>query len=396
MSTTRPRTNDVMCRVYWRLPSKLPGARDVWGSKTANLHRWMSDSNLTFYDLLGVSPQATPAEIEGAYRALLIKVHPDISRLDNLDTHRLMAAVNEAWLTLKDPDKRTAYDESLTDLTKKPPSQIPTQSYLLEDVTDRGKSYVDQLDKFRAHWETERKKAEEERVERERLALAAQEARDSAWRVRRTIEQSVRDRVEPQTSVAWQVWLGAGAAVILTAASVWLLWPRQTPHASAPALATTSVVPVPTPYKVHASPRATPVTVTTPAITTPQGAAAAARPPRAIATPSAAPTASPTPKPRVHVNAPAVIPPPSAQPPHQAGSCREARVTSVNGPIVETSAGSYRVVDPTMQQTTRGWNAGDSITICPQTAPDGSQNAIIANGVRGTVQAVPLSASAPR
>jgi hypothetical protein len=71
-------------------------------------------------------------------------------------------------------------------------------------------------------------------------------------------------------------------------------------------------------------------------------------------------------------------------------------VTSVNGPILETSAGSYRIADPTMQQTTRGWTAGDTITICPQTASDGSQNAIIADGVRGTVQAAPLSASAPR
>jgi hypothetical protein len=71
-------------------------------------------------------------------------------------------------------------------------------------------------------------------------------------------------------------------------------------------------------------------------------------------------------------------------------------VTSVSGPILETSAGSYRVTDPTMQQTIREWTAGDTITICPQTASDGSPNAIIANGVRGTVQAAPLSASAPR
>ena len=278
----------------------------------------MSDSNLTFYDLLGVSPQATPAEIEGAYRALLIKVHPDISRLDNLDTHRLMAAVNEAWLTLKDPDKRTAYDESLTDLTKKPPSQIPTQSYLLEDVTDRGKSYVDQLDKFRAHWETERKKAEEERVERERLALAAQEARDSAWRVRRTIEQSVRDRVEPQTSVAWQVWLGAGAAVILTAASVWLLWPRQTPQrvragtgdnfgrACANALQSSCEPACYAGNRDHARDHDT----------SGRGGSCAAT--ACYSNAECGANCSPTPKPRLHVNAPAVIPPPSAQPPHQA------------------------------------------------------------------------------
>src|SRR5580700_9811761 len=104
--------------------------RGMYGAERPPTYRWMSDSNLTFYDLLGVSPQATPAELEGAYRALLIKVHPDISRLDNLDTHRLMAAVNEAWLTLKDPDKRAAYDEWLTDPTKRPASQTPAQSYL--------------------------------------------------------------------------------------------------------------------------------------------------------------------------------------------------------------------------------------------------------------------------
>src|SRR5580704_3729674 len=238
MSTTRSCTNDVMCREYWRLPLRRPGARDVWGSETAKLQHWMSDSDLTFYDLLGVSPQATPAELEGAYRALLIKVHPDISRLDNLDTHRLMAAVNEAWLTLKDPDKRAAYDEWLTDPTKRPASQTPAQSYLLEDDSDRGKSYVEQLDKFRAHWEDERQKAEEERVERERLALAAQEARESAWRVRRTIDQSVRDRIESPAASAWPIWPGAGVIAILADASVWLLWPRHTPSANAPIQAT--------------------------------------------------------------------------------------------------------------------------------------------------------------
>jgi curved DNA-binding protein CbpA len=356
----------------------------------------VSDSNLTFYDLLGVSPQATPAEIEGAYRALLIKVHPDISRLDNLDTHRLMAAVNEAWLTLKDPEKRTAYDELLTDPTKKTPSQAPAQSYMLEELSDRGKSYVEQLDKFRAHWEEERKKAEEERIERERLALAAQEARDNAWRVRRTMEQSVRDRVEPPTAAPWPIWLGAGIAVILAAASVWLLWPRQTPSSTAPAPTTPLIAPAPTPQKVRPSPRATKATAITAATATPVAAAATAQPPRAAASPSAAPTAPPTPKPRVHVNPPAVLPRPSAQPAHQASTCREALVTSVNGPILATSAGSYRVADPTMQQVTIGWKAGDSITICPQTASDGSQTAIIANGVRGTVQAAPLGASAPR
>jgi len=355
----------------------------------------MSDSNLTFYDLLGVSPQATPAEIEGAYRALLIKVHPDISRLDNLDTHRLMAAVSEAWLTLKDPEKRAAYDEWLPDPTKRPASQTPAQSYLLEDVSDRGKSYVEQLDKFRAHWEDERQKAEEERVERERLALAAQETRESAWRVRRTIEQSVRDRIQPPAASAWPIWLGAGVVAILAAASVWLLWPRHTPSANAPAQATPVIAPARTSHTVKLSPRPTPAMIIPSASAIPR-ATATAQSPHAAATSSAVPTVAPMPKPRARVNPPAVVVRPSAQPAHQAAACREARVTNVNGPILETSAGTYRVTDPAMQQTTRAWSAGDSITVCPQTASDGSQNAIIANGVRGTVQAAPVSASAPR
>ena len=59
-----------------------------------------------FYAILGVSPKATQEEIRAAYLELSKSLHPDVNRRG---TH-LMAEVNEAYSTLKDPAKRKAYD----------------------------------------------------------------------------------------------------------------------------------------------------------------------------------------------------------------------------------------------------------------------------------------------
>src|SRR5262249_13167980 len=81
--------------------------------------------------------------------------------------------------------------------------------------------------------------------------------------------------------------------------------------------------------------------------------------------------------------------------PHEAPTCVNTQVSSVvNGSTVETGNGSYRVDNPTMQRQLGAWTAGDAVTICTQTAPDGSSFSLLANGVRGTVQGVAVGAPA--
>jgi curved DNA-binding protein CbpA len=76
----------------------------------------------THYERLGVARSASATEIRTAYRALARRTHPDVNE-SGVDAS--MAAVNEAWRVLGDPDRRAAYDASLVTETPTSRSQRP-------------------------------------------------------------------------------------------------------------------------------------------------------------------------------------------------------------------------------------------------------------------------------
>ncbi|MFA6244179.1 MAG: J domain-containing protein [Candidatus Hydrogenedentales bacterium] len=66
----------------------------------------------TFYDILGVTQGATQAELRKAWLALARKYHPDKTG-GHKGSEDKLKIVNEAYDTLKRPEKRKEYDESL-------------------------------------------------------------------------------------------------------------------------------------------------------------------------------------------------------------------------------------------------------------------------------------------
>ena len=62
-----------------------------------------------YYKTLGLKRDATPDEIKKSYRKLARKYHPDVSKEDNAEAQ--FKQVAEAYEVLRDPEKRTAYDQ---------------------------------------------------------------------------------------------------------------------------------------------------------------------------------------------------------------------------------------------------------------------------------------------
>lgn len=70
-------------------------------------------SSRTYYNVLGVSREATPEEITNAKNALAKIYHPDANMQSGIDTTKDMQEILEAYRVLSNPEKRKAYDRKL-------------------------------------------------------------------------------------------------------------------------------------------------------------------------------------------------------------------------------------------------------------------------------------------
>jgi molecular chaperone DnaJ len=63
-----------------------------------------------YYDILGLSKSASDNEIKSSYRKLAMKYHPDRNPGDRKAEEKFKE-ISESYEILKDPQKRSAYDQ---------------------------------------------------------------------------------------------------------------------------------------------------------------------------------------------------------------------------------------------------------------------------------------------
>lgn len=85
-------------------------------------------NKLDFYDVLGVTRDASQEEIKRSFRKLAFKYHPDRNKMP--DAEQRFKEVSEAYAILSDPDKRKQYDAQGFEGIK--------QQYKQEDIFNRG------------------------------------------------------------------------------------------------------------------------------------------------------------------------------------------------------------------------------------------------------------------
>ena len=83
-------------------------------------------SRTDYYAVLGVSATSDDVVIRAAFKALMLKYHPDTNK--SADATRRAAAINEAFSVLGDVRSRAAYDLSRRSGNTTPPSSSPSPS----------------------------------------------------------------------------------------------------------------------------------------------------------------------------------------------------------------------------------------------------------------------------
>ena len=68
-------------------------------------------AEMDYYQVLGVSRDATADEIKKAYRKLAMKYHPDKAKGDKKQAEEKFKQISEGYAVLSNPEKKKAYDE---------------------------------------------------------------------------------------------------------------------------------------------------------------------------------------------------------------------------------------------------------------------------------------------
>jgi curved DNA-binding protein CbpA len=136
--------------------------------------------DVNYYDVIGVSPAASPEAINAAHKALAKMYHPDINSSE--DAHEKMAMLNEANDVLSDTKKREKYDSELRRTQQLSQNQEISASQGADAKQPRGTIDADER---AGRAEMLRRKAEarlktEEAARKQRTQQAQQKAEEAA------------------------------------------------------------------------------------------------------------------------------------------------------------------------------------------------------------------------
>ena len=67
----------------------------------------------THYSILGIAPGADRQTVRAAYKAQMMKYHPDKYRADPARAEAISKSLNQALFVLDDPNRRAEYDRSI-------------------------------------------------------------------------------------------------------------------------------------------------------------------------------------------------------------------------------------------------------------------------------------------
>ena len=92
----------------------------------------MKKNAVTYYDILGLSPRATDADVRRAYRALALRWHPDRNPQNRAAATRYTALLNQSYAHLRTAPQRRAYDRYLMALAqpKALPAPAPRETWM--------------------------------------------------------------------------------------------------------------------------------------------------------------------------------------------------------------------------------------------------------------------------
>jgi len=129
---------------YNTIEKRGDGFRGVTGSAPARESWSMSEQSMTttedYYTLLGLSPDATDQDIRAAFKQMARRYHPDVYA--GADADERMRKLIAAYQTLRDPEKRRAYDRerqpaavaSEQQLAPKDTSPSATREFIFPDL----------------------------------------------------------------------------------------------------------------------------------------------------------------------------------------------------------------------------------------------------------------------